>query len=267
MKKIQRNDRTISINMDSQNLYSLDGIALDFNSQKVIGIKGGLDTPLIGDTRLEVSRARDNKAKPRKMVHVSNSPNDQTWIDSNHQLLSYDHLIAVDTNTNHCHGSTVSITAAYHVMPENHENGVAQCRAAVIALIEFWNVVEKPENLGWYEVLQAIAAHPVQFAGKVGLIVDSDLGNHQAFNKREMPIFGDFYLPENVTIVYASDKGGAEHLSTKMIKYCHDLASDTFKGNNLVMNIANLQQGIDGIYSHIRQWDTEVMDLRPFSEI
>jgi 5-methylcytosine-specific restriction protein B len=39
-----------------------------------------------------------------------------------------------------------------------------------------------------------------------------------------------------VTIIYGSDRGGGEHLSTKMIKYCHDLASDLYKGQNLVMD-------------------------------
>jgi hypothetical protein len=57
--------------MDVENLNSLDGIALDFNTQQIVGIKNGLKTKLIGDTRLEISKVRDNKTKPRKMVHVS----------------------------------------------------------------------------------------------------------------------------------------------------------------------------------------------------
>ena len=264
MKKTPRKVRTIAIQMDASNLNLLDGIALDVNTQKVIGIKNGLDTPLIGDTRLEVFRLRDNESKPRKMLHVSNSPNDQTWFDSNQQLLSYDHLIAVDTNTRYLNDSTVSSTAAFHLIPDSHEKGVAHCRAAVIALIEFWNVVGKPENLGWYQVLQAIAEHPEYSAGKIGLIVDSDLGNHQAFNNREMPIFGDFYLPANVTIIYASDSGGTELLSTKMIKYCHDLALDLYKKENLLLQVENLEPSGNSTFTHYRQWDTENMELRPF---
>ena len=266
MKKTQRKGRTISIKMDVENLYSLDSIAIDFNSQKIVGVSNGLDTPLFGKSRLEVSRERDNDAKPRKILHVSHSPNDQTWLDSNHQLLSYDHLIAVDTNTNQLNDSTVSITAAYHVIPDSHEKGVAQCRAAVIALIELWNVAGKPENLGWYQVLQAIAAHPAYSTGKIGLIVDSDLGNHQAFNNREKPIFGDFYLPENVTIIYASDKGGAEHISTKMIKYCHDLAADLYKKESLLLNVKDLNRGDESNFTHYRQWDTVNMELRAFCD-
>ncbi|MFT6910194.1 MAG: hypothetical protein ACJAS1_006922 [Oleiphilaceae bacterium] len=198
------------------------------------------------------------------MLHVSSSPNDQTWFDSNHQLLSYDHLIAVDTNTRYLNDSTVSITAAYHLIPEIHQKGIARCRAAVLAILELWNVVGKPENMGWYQILSAISAYPDQYAGKIALIVDSDLGNHQCFNNRELPIFDDFYLPKNVTIVYASDKGGAKYISSKMIKYCHDLASDLFSKENLLLNVKDLKQNKTGAFTHSRQWDTEEMELRPF---
>jgi len=248
--------------MDPRNYNEFDGIAMDFNSQKLMGVRGNKYYSLIGKPRLEYTRERDNKGP--KILHTSFSPNSDNWFNTNHQLLAYDHLIAVDTNTNQVAGSKVSITAAYHVIPETQQQGLAQCKAAVIALIECWNVTDKPENLGWYHVLQAISEYPEQFAGKVGLIVDSDLGNHQSFNSREIPIFADFYLPENVTILYASDKGGAEHLSTMVIKYCHNLASDLYKGQNLLLNTEGLYDESDRYFSHIRQWDTENMDLRPF---
>jgi len=263
--KNTRKNRKFAIHMDPKNYFEFDGLALDFDSQTIVGIKDGKDSPLIGETRLEFSRERENNKSP-KMLHTSISPDENTWFSTNHQLLAYDHLIAIDTNTNQVNGSTVSITAAYHLIPEKKEQGYAQCRAAVIVLLELWNVVEKPENMGWYQVLNAIKEHPIEFAGKIGLIVDSDLGNHQAFNTREKPIFGNYYLPENVTIIYGSDKGGAEHLSTKMIKYCHDLASDLYKSQNLQLNTANLHKGVEGLYTHIRQWDTESMDLRPFAK-
>ncbi|MBV1888806.1 MAG: hypothetical protein KUG67_00990, partial [Proteobacteria bacterium] len=76
--------------------------------------------------------------------------------------------------------------------------------------------------------------------------MESDLGEHQAFNNREKPIFDDFYLPENVTIIHGSDKGGAEHLLTKAIKYCHDLAFDLYSKQNLLLNTEGPNAGIEG---------------------
>lgn len=235
---------------------------MDFNTQKVMGLKNGEHHTLIGETRLEFKRDRENKDP--KILHASSSATKDAWFSTNHQLLSYDHLIAIDTNTNKVNGSSVSITAAYHLVPKSRNSDGVICRSRIIAMIECWNVTVKPENLGWWQILQALEDHPLEYAGKIGLIVDSDLGNHQAFNARTIPIIAGYYLPSNVTIIYGSDKGGGEHLSTKMIKYCHDLASDLYKRKNLTMIIKDLHQGLDGLYSHIRQWDTESKELRPY---
>ena len=264
-KQHSRKPRSFAIHIDPSNLKEYEGVALDFNTQKVVGVKDGQSFPLIGKNRIEYKRSRDNKVD--KILHASSSPSADTWFSTNHQLLAYDHLIAVDTNTNHLNGSDVSITAAYHVIPRSREPEQAFCHARVIAIFESWNVQCKPENLGWWQILHAIQQQPEDFTGSIGLVVDSDLGKHQAFNDRTEPIVSDFYLPENVTIIYGSDKGGAEHLSTKLIKYCHNLAADLFKNQNLVMNTDNLHSGLEGVYTHFRQWDTEQMDLRSFCKI
>lgn len=265
MKSNERKGRTISIHMDSRNYFEFEGIVIDFNNQKLMGVKEGKYSPLIGESHLEVTR--DREKKPPKMLHASSSPTGDTWFNANNQLLAYDHLIAIDTNTNNILGSTVSITAAYHIIPEKVESELAHCKSSVIALAEFWNVVEKPENFGWYKILQAIENNPQQFSGKIGLIVDSDLGNHEAFNQRKKPIFSNFYLPKNVTLTYGSDKGGAEQLSTKMIKYCHDLAADLYKDQKhylVHLNNKGIQSVPDDFCSHFRQWDISNMKLRPF---
>tara|TARA_R110002167_G_scaffold159918_1_gene355642 strand:- start:861 stop:1625 length:765 start_codon:yes stop_codon:yes gene_type:complete len=250
--------------MDPRNLIERDGLVMDFNAQQILSLKNGKQYPLIGNSRLAYKRGRDNKEQ--KILHASSSASEEVWFSSNHQLLSYDHLIAIDTNTNPNPTADfrVSITAAYHLIPRHKNYEQAACHARILALIELWNVVEKPENVGWWQILQALAGHPITYAGKIGLIVDSDLGNHQAFNDRSLPIIGDYYLPDNVSIIYGSDKGGAEHLSTKMIKYCHDLAADVYKQKMPFLNPLGLQKGVDGLYTHIRQWDTEEEGLRPF---
>ena len=254
--------RTMRLKIDPQNFFEFDGLALDFKTQRITGFKKGEYHPLIGQSKLGFSRYRQFKTS--KILHESRSPSNHTWFDSNHQLLSYDHLIAVDTNTNFIAGSHVSITAAFHVIPQANENGKAQCLVAVIALLEFWNVSEKQENLGWFTILNMILSHQSLFTGKIALIVDSDLGNHDAFNNREIPIYNDMYLPPNVTISYASDKGGPEHLSTKLIKHCHNLASDLCKNGSLLLNKQGLVSVDNEAYSHFRQWNIEKSTIRAF---
>ncbi len=262
VKANNRKRCTFVIHLDPRNAIEFDGVVMDFNNQKILGVKNGVHYPLIGETRIEYKRKRDNKEP--KILHASSSVDGNAWLSANRQLMGYEHLIAVDTNTKTVNGSKVSITAAYHVIPQASGVEYAYCKARVLALIECWNVEVPPENLGWWQILNAISEYPGFFSGQIGLIVDSDLGNHEAFNKRTLPIVGDYYLPENVAIIYGSDQGGAEHLSTKMIKYCDALASDLMKNQNLTVNIENLHKGINGLYSHIRQWNPEKIQIRRF---
>lgn len=254
-KPSKRKSRSIAFQLDPKNLIEFDGIAFDFNTQTLHGVKNDKLCPLIGKSRLEYKRDRDN-GNP-KMLHASSSATDENYINSNHQLASYDHLIAVDTNTHHINGSAVSLTAAFHLKREIKAGATVSFSGGILALLEFWNATLSAENIGWWQVMQAVNSTQESFLGQIGLIVDSDLGNHQQFNNREIPIVGDFYLPENTTIIYASDKGGSEHLSTKMIKYCHDVARDLYVPHKLVMNTKDLYPGVPGIYSHFRQWASD----------
>jgi len=254
--------RSFRIDIDPSNYKIFDGLAIDFNNQRVLGLKNGSTFPLVGKTSLQYHRKR--KKGGEKVLHRSSGVGNRAWFNTNRQLLDYQHLISVDTNTNYINGSSVSITAAFHVIPHYHDAVSAMCYSNVLALIEMWNVIGKPENIGWWQILQAIDNSPERFLGKIGLVVDSDLGRHEEYNTRHEPIIEDYYLPDNVSLIYASDQGGGEHLSTKMIKYSHNLADDLYRNESLALNPNGLNEGVKGLYSHIRQWDTESMALRPF---
>lgn len=260
-KPKREHQRSIVLHLDPRNIDEFEALQFDFASQKLMGLKRGLAHPLLGQSKLEYRRTRSNKSP--KVLHSSDSPTFDTWFSANHQLLAYDHLIAVDTNTYQLLGSTVSITAAYHVIPRGRDEKAAQFFAAALALVEFWNVSTKPENYGWFQVLSALREQPERFSGNIGLIVDSDLGNHPAFNRRELPIWGHFYLPENVSLIHASDKGAPELLASKLISRCHNLATNLYRKENLLMRADGLYVCSNSDCTHIRQWDAESSDLQP----
>jgi hypothetical protein len=138
------------------------------------------------------------------------------------------------------------------------------CSVGVLALFECWNIVGKPENLGWWQVLQGIEKQRDFYPGKIALIVDSDLGLHDQFNGREIPIFADFFLPSYVTLVYASDKGNPNHLSTKMIAYCDSIPRLAMRPEWLLLWKEGLAKTNKDEYSHFRQWDTKSINIKPF---
>lgn len=63
--------------------------------------------------------------------------------------------------------------------------------------------IDKPENLMYADRIDALNNYLSQnnlFNKKVAVIVDSDLENIPYFNKRIMPIFNNFILPNNFHI-------------------------------------------------------------------
>ncbi len=82
----------------------------------------------------------------------------------------------------------------------------------------FWNIKDKEENIAWMTAIELIQKNPVVTENlKIGIIVDSDLGNIDRYNNRESPIYGNFYLPANMHLVYASTDGGKEYAANRLI--------------------------------------------------
>lgn len=254
MKKTKhQHQRSISISLNPVNFQVFDGLALDFDQQQLFGVKNGMLYPLVGQSKLQFKRKRQNGGD--KILHESISADGKVHLNSNDPLLTYNHVIAVDTNTRTIQGSKVSVTAAIHLVPTGEQDGFMSASTTLLSVFEAWNVIEKPENHGWWQVLGAVSKQADFYPGKIALVVDSDLGEHELFNSREKPIFIDYYLPENVTIVYGSDKGGPEHLTTNLIKYCHDTADTVFKRQNVLIDTEGLVPGDGCLFSHFRQWN------------
>ncbi len=262
----EKKPRTLVIEFDAskaEEFADLQGIAIDKVTGEVLGVYGDQLQAIPGKTKLRVQRKRTDKHP--KVLHESESPTGTSYLNANHQLYEYDHLIAIDTNTkNYNERCSVSVTAALHLIPGSSDANMFCATYSLLFLFECWNVKEKPENLGWWHVINAVKGAEEQFSGKIGLVVDSDYGNLSQYNAREKPFYEDFYLPERMTFTYASDQGGADLLSTKMINYCDTVAKQLVREENLLLNTSELvKSGCDN-YTHLRAWDTESKDILQF---
>jgi hypothetical protein len=59
---------------------------------------------------------------------------------------------------------------------------------------------------------------------KIGVIVDSDLGNLNDYNQRMKPICDNYFLPAEFELIFASDKV-TDNIFNRMIATCHKLSS------------------------------------------
>jgi hypothetical protein len=134
-------------------------------------------------------------------------------------LKQFDRIFAIDTNTNKIGDVVVSASC------------FAECRFRVDAeeevfeyaihgALDFQNgPVPKCENFAWHMLIRMIGTSPDYDDGKrYAIITDSDLGQHGAYNERSEPYFADYLLPDNFTLIYATDKG--RDLANQVIKLC-----------------------------------------------
>lgn len=150
--------------------------------------------------------------------------------DVNLVLGRYHELFAVDTNTKEIRGELVSVCGVVGGVAAVSAQGVI-CHYRPIQCIEYRGVTSSPEKIGWWETIQGICAAPTYLATKrYGVVVDAYLGELEAFNERSQPIVRDFFLPENVSLIYASSDVPNETLANKMLSLADGIASTILNG-------------------------------------
>lgn len=91
------------------------------------------------------------------------------------------------------------------------------------ALIHGKNLGENPEPWFWkIAIEEGIKLQYPKYNNelRVGLVVDSELGRLDQYNSGALPIFGDYYLPRNFRLVYASADTGSDFTLNKLLSLC-----------------------------------------------
>jgi hypothetical protein len=145
-------------------------------------------------------------------------------------LRRFDRIFAIDTNTNLLpNGETLSVSCLVECRLRE-EKKYTDFEFIPIGVFSFINgPAPKYENFAWYIAISAIEQNTENFKDKnFALITDSDLGQHGDINAREVPYFSKHVLPNQFTILYATDKG--QEVLNQPIKLC-DKEAGKFSDN------------------------------------
>lgn len=160
------------------------------------------------------------------------------------KLERYKHIIAIDTNTKLIESpiftrpTKVSLGAAVAFVEEEK---VLKLKTINRPFLASFNSL-MPENENWVQLIELFKKGcQCTDSRKIGLVVDSDLGNIESYNRREKPIFMDYLLPEEYELIFASDKV-TDNLFNEMIKRCHYLSNVFIK--EIEGNIAKQSAGV-----------------------
>jgi|GEM_PF-5483183 len=135
----------------------------------------------------------------------------------------FKHLVAIDTNSFDCQvaGKLTKISLGIAVTLVDEKDAIIiQPLRKIFYLINSG----RPENENWEKLIRLVSENcKCSDSRKIGVVVDSDLGNLHWYNQRKMPIFKDYFLPENIELIFASDKV-SDSIFNRMIKESHGLS-------------------------------------------
>jgi len=253
--KNKKKDRTFSLHVDPQNFGKIDGLAIS-DQGFISGLNKGEIVPLVGQNRIEYSYKRSSGK--HKVLTTGPISGANCYINPNLPIVEFDHLFAVDTNTRIIGKDNVSVGCIIHCKVGSLEgDSLALEVSTLFGWYEYRNIVGDPEKLFWKEMLEVICNSDIGIEGKVGFIVDSDLGNHEKFNNRELPIYENYYLPKRFTMIYGSTDVGKECLANKLISFCDQRSNYLLRyldGTSPVDDNAKVE---GRPYSHFRQWQAK----------
>lgn len=143
---------------------------------------------------------------------------------------NFDYIFAMDTNTHPKKKDDFfcSVAAIYYGEVEKVNDYQRNMTCKPYMIIDWYHPwAMKIETVTWMEVIKKLQ-DKIPENKKVGIVIDSELGNLEGYNNHTIPIFGQWYLPENYTFMYAT-ADATDEWCNKIIKQCDKSASQRLK--------------------------------------
>ncbi|MCO6688951.1 hypothetical protein [Pseudomonas asiatica] len=131
----------------------------------------------------------------------------------------FDYIIAVDTNTNQerINGLKVSTCLICCIVePLSQLKDPIRYQHLAAYLILDQEDEGNAERIGWHLVATVHLNTPYLKGKRIGIVTDSELGEHIDINSRTKPYYREHFLPANMSLIYARDKG--DNFTNKMIQ-------------------------------------------------
>lgn len=225
----------------------------DFSNGHIQGFDNGVP---VRPEKVGFEIGYDREKKKKIINQIALDPNRITP-SPEESLQKFDLVYAIDTNTRVASDKLLSVTCIVLCTLDHVSDEILDIRYGPFRALEFWNITDHPENVAWMKVIQFITQDSAYNTNsKIGIVVDSDLGNLSAYNARSMPIYSDFYLPENFELIYASAEVGKEEFFVNhLIALCEDMAKSLMTRILLNKDLNTCAEETNNEpYTHFKMW-------------
>ncbi|MGD0021995.1 MAG: SEC-C metal-binding domain-containing protein [Smithellaceae bacterium] len=200
----------------------LHGFHYDKETMELTGLT--LDNRLIKlDTTYSQTHYMSDSGKEKVIARIQDKviPNETELM--RHLSSTFDLIIALDTNTKIIGSKRISATGILHCSlkygsePDTYDVDFPWQR---IRLFRDCPSQLPAEKFGWLAEIQRINREPRSKLIRFAIVTDHDLDNQTLYNVKKMPIFKDFYLPDNFTFIYGRADTSNETLLNYLVKKC-----------------------------------------------
>lgn len=181
----------------------------------------------VHDAATQTQRDERRKTKDGKVVNKIPPSGDRIrFSTTNAAFDEYDFIFAVDTNTRSILGRIVSVSTIVIGHAQRNSDSSYSVASSSPFSIEISDAKFNPEKVGWVLAIGELTARGiVTNQERIGMIVDSSLGDHNEINLRSQPIIEGLYLPDRYMLLYASSDTG-DSIPNKLIRAADKHSSD-----------------------------------------
>lgn len=199
-------------------------IAININD-KIVVTNTETDKPFSNKCYIQGYHSESGKLRITSKILTNDEDNTSGFLQ---KLDPYRHIIGIDSNTieyeHPIFASPIKVSLGIGIVLDIKDD-TWQFHPIERAFYPAFNS-PKPENENWIAVIEHMKKScNCSDPRKMALIVDSDLGMLNQYNRHEGPIFGDYFLPEDVELIFASDKL-SDNVFNKLVRECHSLAKE-----------------------------------------
>ena len=143
---------------------------------------------------------------------------------------------AIDTNTTTVQGHRVSVTCVLvvNVLPETGKQGTYKVDSYYTDVNT--DVEGNPETYAICKLIKRVEMEHMNSADDLfGIITDSELSSIDGYNNQTTPLTGDYFLPSNFHIFYATDSSGREtFMPNSLIAQCDKVATEVLRTARII---------------------------------
>lgn len=247
----RRKPRSTTLFLDMGKPVALNHITIGKNGSITVGSVNGKEQPIA--SHIITAYTRDNQGQ--KIINRLIELPERLTVVPDMLLTHYTWVLAIDTNKPEERLPNIVFTGIVlsKVLPQT--DGRLELSIYQEDVIEIHNLNLPSERFGWSFVCKSIIN---QFPEDlVAVIVDSDLGQIPAINRREEPIQDDFYLPNRFELLYASSDPGDRYIANDLLKLCDRNTREVAKlvASTQTSSLPLLMKADPGEpFTHIRIW-------------